>query len=238
MLGGTGVTEVNDIADTTGVFTENVTGLTPGGNYSYVAFATNSGGTTYTSPVSTFTTLAVAPTVTTPTSASITTSTASLGGDVTSTGGAAITQARRAVCADVGERQPDRSRTGVTEVDDAADTTGVFTENVTGLTPGTSYSFVAFATNSGDDLHRPRVHLHHPGGAPPSRDHPDGRERHRDDGHARRRRERHRRGCHHQLWRSVYALTSVNSNPMLGGRASPEVDDATGAITGDVHGEA
>ena len=41
---------------------ESISGLTPGTSYSYVAFATNSVGTTYTSPVSTFTTPAV-PTV-------------------------------------------------------------------------------------------------------------------------------------------------------------------------------
>jgi integrase len=40
-----------------GTFTESATSLSPDTGYSYVAFATNSAGTTYTSPVSTFTTL-------------------------------------------------------------------------------------------------------------------------------------------------------------------------------------
>jgi uncharacterized repeat protein (TIGR01451 family) len=57
-IGGTGVTEVDDPSGGTGVFTESVSGLTPGSGYSFVAFATNSAGTAYTSPVSTFTTLA------------------------------------------------------------------------------------------------------------------------------------------------------------------------------------
>jgi hypothetical protein len=56
-LGGPGVIEVDDASATTGSFTENVTGLAPNTTYSFVAFASNSSGTSYTSPVSTFTTL-------------------------------------------------------------------------------------------------------------------------------------------------------------------------------------
>jgi len=40
---------------TTGAFTMNVTGLTPGQNYTFAAFADNAAGTTY-SPLATFTT--------------------------------------------------------------------------------------------------------------------------------------------------------------------------------------
>ena len=47
---------VTDPAATTGAFSENITGLMPNANYSFVAYATNNFGTTYTSPVSTFTT--------------------------------------------------------------------------------------------------------------------------------------------------------------------------------------
>jgi len=46
---------VDDASASTGTFTENITGLTAGSGYSYVAFASNSVGTAYTSPVSTFT---------------------------------------------------------------------------------------------------------------------------------------------------------------------------------------
>jgi hypothetical protein len=51
-LGGIGVTNVSGTG-TTGAFTVNVTGLTPNGSYSYVAYATNNRGTTY-STVGTF----------------------------------------------------------------------------------------------------------------------------------------------------------------------------------------
>ena len=63
-IGGANVTVVNDVSNTTGVFTESVGSLTPGMAYSFVAFATNGTGTTYTSPASTFATVAAAPTVT------------------------------------------------------------------------------------------------------------------------------------------------------------------------------
>ncbi len=60
LIGGTGVTKFTS-AGTTGIFTVNVTGLTQGTGYSFKAYATNSAGTTYTTPVSTFTTLVAAP---------------------------------------------------------------------------------------------------------------------------------------------------------------------------------
>ena len=147
-LGGTGVTEVDDAATTTGVFTENATGLSGGTGYSFVAFATNSAGTTYTTPVSTFTTLAVAPTVATPTSASIASTTATLGGNVTANGGASLTKVGVLYAVTTTNANPTLGGTGVVEVDDASTTTGVFTVNATGLSVGTGYSFVAFATNS------------------------------------------------------------------------------------------
>ena len=147
LLNGSGVTEVDDSAGGTGIFTENVTGLTPGTTYYYVAFATNSVGTSYTSPVSTFTTLAL-PTVTSPTATAITSTTATLGGDATSAGVGTITT--RGVLFSSTNNNPTLAGvgSGVTEVADSAGGTGIFTENVTGLTPGTTYYYVAFATNS------------------------------------------------------------------------------------------
>ena len=55
VFGVTGVTEVDDAAMTTGTFADMVNALEPGTGYSFVAFATNGAGTTYTS-VSSFTT--------------------------------------------------------------------------------------------------------------------------------------------------------------------------------------
>ena len=62
LIGGSGVTKVTS-AGTLGVFTVSATGLTSGTGYSFKAYAINSAGTAYTTPVSTFTTLA-SPTVT------------------------------------------------------------------------------------------------------------------------------------------------------------------------------
>ncbi len=59
-IGGTGVTKVVTTG-TTGIFTTNVSNLTPGAVYSFYAYATNSVGTTYTSPVSIFSTPTVNP---------------------------------------------------------------------------------------------------------------------------------------------------------------------------------
>ena len=70
-IGGNGVTKVST-SGALGTFTMSITGMAVGSNYSFVAYATNSGGTTYTSPVSTFTTLAIAPSISSPTIANIT----------------------------------------------------------------------------------------------------------------------------------------------------------------------
>jgi|GEM_PF-3365952 len=65
-LGGANVIEVDDPTQTTGVFTEAINGLAANTSYSFVAFVTNASGTTYTSPVSTFTTLMPPPPPPTP----------------------------------------------------------------------------------------------------------------------------------------------------------------------------
>ena len=89
---------------------------------------------------------ATAPTLTNPTATSITTNSATLGGTVADNG--ALIQKRGILYALTAiNGNPTIGGTGVIEVDDAAATTGSFTETVTGLTPGTGYSYVAFATN-------------------------------------------------------------------------------------------
>ena len=89
-----------------------------------------------------------APTVTSPTSTNITSSSATLGGTVTADGGASITQRGILYSLTSVNPSPTKGGNGVTEADDSSDSTGTFTEAVSGLTPGLGYSFVAFAKNS------------------------------------------------------------------------------------------
>src|SRR5262249_1299433 len=55
-IGATGVTNLTTTG-ATGVFTIDASSLTPGTMYSFAAYATNSAGTTYTSPATTFATI-------------------------------------------------------------------------------------------------------------------------------------------------------------------------------------
>jgi hypothetical protein len=123
------------------VLTYNVTGLSASTTYYYrvranKASVTGQGG--YSNTTTTATSAApVAPTVTTTTATSITSTTASSGGTVTSNGGSAITAE------------------GVAYGTSTAPTTGTsdgtatpFTSSLTGLTPGTTYYYRAYATNS------------------------------------------------------------------------------------------
>ena len=160
-LSGTGVTEVDDAAATTGVFTEPVTGLSGGTGYSFVAFATNSAGTTYTTPVSTFSTPNSAPSVTTPTSASISLTTATLGGDVTATGGVSLTKRGVLYAVTTVNANPQLNGTGVTELDDEATTTGIFTEPVTGLSIGAAILLRGLCHQQyWHHLHHAGLHVH------------------------------------------------------------------------------
>src|SRR5204863_10077052 len=139
IIGGTGVTKLST-GGTTGVFTVNAIGLAAGTPYSFKAYATNSVGTTYTSPVSTFTTNAGAPSVTTPTSTSIASTKATLGGNVISDGGATVTERGVVYSVTATNGDPQIGGLGVTKLSTIG-TTGVFTVNVTGLTISTPYSF-------------------------------------------------------------------------------------------------
>lgn len=87
------------------------------------------------------------PTVDTPTAANITATTATLGGTVESDGGAGITGIGVAYAPTAIDSNP---QIGDGEASTAAGmgTTGVFTVEVSGLLPGTDYSFTAYATNS------------------------------------------------------------------------------------------
>jgi hypothetical protein len=123
----------------TGVFSSSVTSLTANTLYHIRAYATNSVGTSYGADT-TFTTLII-PTVTTPTSASVATTTVTLGANVTSLGNPASISAR-GVCygTSASPTTPCSTASGTT--------TGIYTTNITGLTPGTLYYYRGFATNT------------------------------------------------------------------------------------------
>ena len=88
------------------------------------------------------------PTVTTPTSTAVTSLTATLGGNVTSDGGVTVSARGVVYSVTATNSNPQLGGTGVTSATTSG-TTGVFTVPVSSLTPGTAYSFAAYATNSG-----------------------------------------------------------------------------------------
>ncbi|MDD4033221.1 MAG: FISUMP domain-containing protein [Bacteroidales bacterium] len=125
-----------------GVFTDNITGLSPNTNYYVRAYATNSVGTAY-GDQKTFKTQEEQkiPSVTTGDVTNITTTTADCSGNVTSDGNAAITA--RGVCWSTSEN-PTISNSKTTE----GTSLGTYTSNITGLSPNTTYYVKAYATNS------------------------------------------------------------------------------------------
>jgi probable HAF family extracellular repeat protein len=89
----------------------------------------------------------MAPTVDTPTAANVTATTATLGGTVEDNGGATIT-AIGVVYAPTAVDSTPQIGDGASSIAPGTGTAGVFTVNVSGLTPGTDYSYVAYASNS------------------------------------------------------------------------------------------
>ena len=132
-----------------GTFNANVASLLPGTEYTVKSYATNSAGTAY-STAATFTTNATTtvPVVSSPTSSAILDIQALLGGTVDSDGGAIVTERGIVIALTSDNPTPTIGGTGVTKV--AADTagTGTFTKLVTGLTASSGYSFRAYAINS------------------------------------------------------------------------------------------
>ncbi len=126
----------------TGVFSSNLTGLSPNTTYYVRAYATNSAGTSYGNHVS-FQTLSGPdlPSVTTAAVNSITAVSAMSGGNITDDGGADVTA--RGVCWSTYE-YPTLSDSLTTN----GSGPGSFESNITGLSPGTIYYVRAYATNS------------------------------------------------------------------------------------------
>ena len=133
----------------TGSFTSNIAGINPGTLYYIRSYATNSTGTAYGNELS-FTSSAVMPSLTTIPLSSISGTTAVSGGNITTDGGAAITA--RGVCWSTSQNPTiagNHSSDGIG--------TGIFSSNITGLSPLTKYYVRAYATNStgtayGDEL--------------------------------------------------------------------------------------
>ena len=125
-----------------GIFTSNITSLTPNTTYYVRAYATNSAGTAYGNEISFITTSIQLPVLTTTAISNITLSTASSGGNITSDGGGAIT-ARGVVWSTALNPTVALS----TKTTDGSGTVA-FTSNITGLTANTQYYVRAYATNS------------------------------------------------------------------------------------------
>jgi hypothetical protein len=130
-------------ASVSGAFSDNLTGLTAGTTYYVRAYATNSVGTSYGSEVSFSTTALAVPTLTTTAASSITSSTATSGGTVSSNGGSTITS--YGICWSTSTGPTTASSTKTTT---NTSISGAFSENITGLSPLTTYYVRAYATNS------------------------------------------------------------------------------------------
>jgi len=123
-----------------GSFTSNLTGLTAGVSYKVVAYATNTRGTFYGTPM-VFSSASVLPTLSTIGTTQITGTSAFLLGQLTSDGGSAITE--RGVCWS--------TTTGPTTSNSKlayqTNTVSAYSINVTYLLPNTTYYFRPYASN-------------------------------------------------------------------------------------------
>jgi uncharacterized protein (TIGR02145 family) len=131
--------------DGTGSFSASLTGLSLGTTYYFVAFATNDSGTSYGSELY-FTTLTSDPSVTTSSATSITETSARIGGNVTDDGGSPITD--RGIYYGTSSNL---QSTG-TRVSEGGNGTGAFSVQISGLSPGTTYYHLAYATGGGDNI--------------------------------------------------------------------------------------
>jgi probable HAF family extracellular repeat protein len=114
-------------------------------HFYYQLVSTN--GTSHTNEVQIYVAAPAAPTVDTPTAANVTATTAALGGNVSSDGGATITRVGVVYAPTGVNSAPQIGGAGVS-IATGTGTTGSFTVDVSGLTPGTDYSYAAYASNS------------------------------------------------------------------------------------------
>lgn len=116
------------------------------GSFAFTITATDAGGATGSRAFTIV--IAGPPTVASPTSAALTATSVTLGGDVIATNGAAIVTRGVLFAPTLTNSAPVFGGTGVVAATAATAGTGVFTVNLTDLTPATAYSFRAYATNS------------------------------------------------------------------------------------------
>ncbi len=95
------------------------------------------------------------PVVASPTSSTIGSLTARLGGTVLSTGSVPLVKRGIVYSVTATNASPTIGGSGVVEVDDALASAGAFANPIAGLTPGTAYTFAAFATNGGGTAYSP-----------------------------------------------------------------------------------
>jgi len=127
------------------VTTFSVTNLSVPLTYYYRVRAVNATGTGLNSATQSVTTIASGPSISTPASASVTASTASLGGTIDNTNGASVTEWGIYWSTTSGFSAPSQG-TKVSQTGNLG--TGAFTVPVSGLNPGSTIYFVAFAANS------------------------------------------------------------------------------------------
>jgi hypothetical protein len=156
--GGTGLVTFTTLDLLPTGLTLSATGVISGtptitGTYTFTVTATDSVGGTVSKAFSiaiTSSSTGTAPTVTNPNTSTLTATGATLGGTVTANGGSPIAGVGFFYAPTATNSNPQQGGTGAVEVDGTIPSSlpGTFSTNATGLTPGTSYSFTAYAYNS------------------------------------------------------------------------------------------
>lgn len=124
-----------------GGFTNSLVNLTPGTTYHVRAFATTAAGTSYGINRTFTTTAPILATISTTVVTNITSTTAVSGGNVSSAGGSSVSS--RGVCYSTSPNP-----TLADNINSGGSGTGLFTSNLSGLLPNTTYYLRAYATNN------------------------------------------------------------------------------------------
>jgi phosphodiesterase/alkaline phosphatase D-like protein len=138
-------TTADQAKTSTGAFSADLTGLTPGTTYYYRAKADGDGDAVY-GEEKPFTTPTTAPSVTTNDATNFATTSATLKGELTSLGTASSVN----VSFEWGTATGSYTHT---TADQAKTSTGAFSADLTGLTPGTTYYYRAKADGDGDAVY-------------------------------------------------------------------------------------